>query len=321
MRGCLNHEYGMERKIKMYCYFAYGLPIISELRLPELMLQERQEETMDNAVTINIGDVNPEGISQPSTKGLFYQVTEQQLWLHVPSIGYFLITDGHLITISPAAGIDEDSLREYIFSFALGVILLQRRLFVLQGSAIKMGEHCFSIAGHSGAGKSTLTAAFLKRGYAILADDFTAIHQQGHVLPGLPVLKIWFDAAKILEIESASLKKIRPRIQKFIIPLGAQFCDKPLPVKMIYILDDAQQNEYTYNPILGVKKIPCLQNFMYRKSSLMGLDNEKHLHMCSIKIANQVAMTRITRPHDEFKLEECVDFIEKDLTERGFFHG
>ena len=305
----------------MYHYTAYGIPIISELCLPELTPQEHKMQAIVDAVTIKIGDVNPDGLEAPTTKGLFYQVTAQQMWLHVPPIGYFLVTDGHLITVSPAAEIDEDSLREYIFSLCLGVILLQRGLFVLQGSTIKMGFHCFSIIGHSGVGKSTLTAAFLKRGYDILADDFTAIHQQGHVLPGLPLLKIWFDAAKKLEIETASLKKIRPRIQKFILPVGERFHDKALPLKMIYLLDDMQQSEYRYNPILGVKKIPCLQNVIYRKSSLRGLDKEKHLLMCSIKLASQVAMTRITRPHDEFKLEECVDFIEKDLSDRGIIHG
>lgn len=307
--------------LEMYYYFAYGLSIISELLLPDLMRDEHQIRNMADVVTIKMGDVNPQGLAEPTIKGLFFQMTETQLWLNVPPIGHFLITDGHLITVSPAPHIDEDSLREFILSLCLGVILLQRRLFVLQGSSIKISGHCFAITGLSGAGKSTLTAAFFKRGYTILSDDFTAINPQGEVLPGLPLLKIWFDAAKKLGIDPQPFKTIRPYIQKLMMPLGDQFCHEPLPLKMVYILDDTQQNEYAYHPILGVKKIPCLQNFIYKKNYLQGLEKEKSFLMYAVKIANQVAMTRITRPHDEFKVEECVDFIEKDLCEREIING
>ncbi len=302
-------------------YHAYGLTLSSEFELPELTPISPDTLLPADLVMIISGEVSADGLTNPTTKGLFYQMTEQTLWLNIPSVARFLIANGTQITVCAAPGIDEDSVREYLFSVCLGVIMLQRGYFVLQSSAIRVGEHCFAIAGHSGAGKSTLAAAFLNRGYALLADEFVAVSPQGMVSPGIPVLKLWLDAAHHLNVDIKPLKPIRPRIRKFILPLGTQFCAEPLPLKAMYILGDGMQDDYSYDAITGVKKIACLDNQVYRRMYLSGLELQKQTALLSAKAASQLAMTSITRPHEAFKLAECVNFIEQDLTARGYCNG
>lgn len=305
----------------MYHYHAYGLRIQSELSFPELLSPDYLLTDFADGLTIKIGRLKRAGLDAPISKGLFHQATERQIWLNIPPIAHFLISDGNIITVFPVKKIDEDSIRECILSVCLGVILLQRGLFVLQGSTIKMGNDCFSISGLSGAGKSTLTSAFLKRGYSILTDEFSPINSHRQVLPGYPRIKLWFDTLKQMNIETENLERVRPPIQKFGLPLGEQFHTSPLPVKVVYIMSDMNQTEYSYHPIVGVKKIPLLQNFIYKKNYLEGLEKYKPIFLCMTKLVNQLGIVRIERPHEAFNLDECVDFIENDLQERGLSHG
>jgi hypothetical protein len=303
----------------MYHYHAHGLHVVSELKFPELLPDIKKPDTAAT-VSIMLGDVSPLGLSNPIDKGLFHQITRDEIWLHVPPIGHFLMTDGNLITVSPTKKIDKDSLRECVLSTCFKMLLLQRHLFLIQASVIKVGESCIALAGVSGAGKSTLAAAFVNQGYTILADDFAVINSAGEVVPGFPLLKLWEAAAKPLNIDTTGLKKIRPRIRKFTLPLREKFQSERLPIKAMYVLNDTHQSDYSINPLLGAKKILCLQNMGFKKNFLKSLEIESKMVVQAAKTAHQVAIAFITRPHDEFKLNEGVALIEHDLRERGLLH-
>lgn len=302
----------------MHHYSAFHLAIQSALAFPELLPSTTALLTPD--ITIQYGAVSKEGLSHPTTRGLFYQATEQTFWLHVPKIAHFLMEEGTQLTIDPTQGIDEDSLRVFILGSCFGALLMQRNLLLLHGNAIQINNVCVSFVGHSGAGKSTLSAAFFKRGYGILADDVCAITHTGQVVPSFPQIKLWQDAAHHLEIDTSTARKIRPAIEKYAIPLNTRFQPNALPLKVVYSLQSHNIDKIQLESLHGIKKLSPIQNHTYRKSYLKGLLRDKTHWVRCAELAKQTAVVRLTRPREGFQLDNLVTVIENDLQQRGFLH-
>lgn len=305
----------------MYYYQAFKLPIVSELSFPELLPIAQPKASNPNQISIKFAEVSAQGLQTSTTNGLYYQANESELWLTIPGIARFLVSHGNQILVHPLGNTDEDTLRVFLLGSCMGALLMQRNLFLLHGNAIKMGEHSIAFAGHSGAGKSTVSGAFYKRGYSILADDVCAISSEGHVMPSFPQIKLWQDAATHLGIETKCLRKIRPRIEKFAVPLEHQFYSETLPLKLIYILQVHNKDEFNFELIDGVKKLRPLQNNSYRKVYLKGLAKEKTHFLRTAQLANQTLVVSITRPTHQFKLDELMTLIKEDLTSRGLGHA
>jgi len=300
-------------------YTAFGLMIQSELPFRELLSTPCADNDED-VITIKLGSVDPHGLNGlPPPKGVFYQVTSSKLWLHVPDVARFQVTNGHQIIIQPLTETDEDSIRLFVLGSCMGALLMQRNLFLLHGNAISINDgQSVSFVGNSGVGKSTLSGAFFRRGYSILADDICAMNTQGRVMPSFPQIKLCADAAQQLQIDTQSLNRIMPSLNKFAVPLGGQFHPVASKLKVVYVLDTHHQDNITITPLVGMEKLDALQNNLYRKQYL---NERESVYAClkqCMQIASQIDIARITRPIKGFKLDELVDVIESDLNKRGF---
>ena len=297
-------------------YYAFNLAILSDLELPELIIHENPLGLQPDVV-IQWGVVSASGLDHAVVNGVTFQANETSLWLHVPMIARYLITDGKQITIEPLVNGDEDSIRVFLLGSCMGALLMQRNLFLLHANAIKIGNHCISFSGASGAGKSTLSGAFLQQGYSILADDVCAINHKGEVIPSFPQIKLWADSSRHLAVDTQPLRKIRPAIEKFALPIGHHFHAQPLPLKVIYILHSHNKNTFEINNLTGSQKFNPLKNNTYRFRYLHGLGKGlSHLKHCG-SIASLVSIAHITRPNHGFQLTELVELIKKDLVHRG----
>ena len=110
-----------------------------------------------------------------------------------------------------------------------------------------------------------------------------------------------------------------PSLKKFAVTLGEQFHLVASKLKMVYVLDTHHQdNNIIIAPLVCMEKLDALQNNLYRKQYL----NERKSVYAALKrcmqIASQIDIARITRPIKGFKLDELVNAIESDLSERGF---
>ncbi len=303
----------------MYAYRAFQLLIRSEIECPELLIEDDCLRASD--VVVQWGDVDAHGLKKPLVKKLFYQANTDSFWLNVPRVARFLIEKGYAITIHPEPGVDEDSIRVFLLGSCFGALLMQRQALVLHGNAIQVGDGCISFVGHSGAGKSTLSGAFLKRGYPILADDLCVVNSQCHVIPSFPHIKLWLDALNKLNIAHDGFRRIRPNLEKFSVPLGAQFCAQSLPLKTVYVLHTHHQEDVKCLPILGMKKLTPLQNNSYRMGYVKAMQQEKaHFGRTSF-VAGHIDMVHVHRPQAGFKLDALVDVIEEDLAHRGLLHA
>lgn len=296
-------------------YLAYQLVIESDLALPELPPAATDLAASPVDVRIRLTDVAPDGLPGGQQLGPFLWVTPESLWLEVPRVARFLVQAGNSIRVEPAPGVDEDSVRVFLLGSALGALLFQRGHLVLHGNAIRIGDACMVCVGHSGAGKSTLAAGFMQRGYQILADDVVPVDQQCHALPGFPRIKLWQDVADKLQIDTSSLRRIRPQTQKFNLPLGQQFADQALPIRWVYLLGSDHVEQVSFDPVRGMERFLPLHNNTYRVRFLQGMAlKAEHLQLCG-QLAGKIHLSRVTRPKTGFGLDALIDHLLADMAD------
>jgi hypothetical protein len=295
-------------------YRAYDLRITSDIRLPELLACAGGEPA---DIEIRRGEVPADGFSVGPKVGPFGHATEKALWLQIPNVARYLVRDGTELIYQPEDGIDEGSLRVFMLGTCVGTLLMQRGNLVLHGNAFEVGESCAICIGSSGAGKSTLSAKMLQRGHRIIADDVCLINKDGRAVPGLSRLKLWQEAAHELEIETAGLRRVRPHMAKFDVPLGDAFREQPAPIRAIYLLTPWNQDRFLIEEITGMAKFQALRTHTYRSRFLksMGL-GPLHLQQCTA-LAADTPVVQVFRPRAGFDIDGLADRILADLADRG----
>lgn len=298
---------GSQDQIVPTRYTTYNLIINSELSLPELVEIECYNSSVKPDITIKFDRVSPKGIADGKQCGPFHWISEKSVWLHITDVCRFLIEDGDSITIDPEPQADEDSIRLFLLGSAIGAILFQRGYLVLHGNSIRIGDNCMICVGDSGAGKSTLAAGFMKRGYDILADDVVPIDENCCAIRGFPRIKLWQDVATQLDIDTQSLRRIMPNVEKFNLPLKQTVETTVLPVKCVFILSSHDQEDIYIEPILGMKKFEPLLANTYRNFYLEGMGlKSQHLQLCG-NLARHIHLAKVSRPKAAFKLDELME--------------
>lgn len=295
----------------MYRYLAFQMIIDSELAFPELSPVTRDSKPAE--ILIRYGAVNPQGLAKPCRQYRHVQGNTKELWLDIPDVARFLMTNGISITIDPKVGIDEASLRVFLLGSCFAALLIQRGLLLLHGSTVQIGQRAVTFVGSSGQGKSTLAAAFFKHGYAILSDDVCAINAEGFVIPGFPQIKLWIDTIKQLGFETRALRRVRPQIEKYGILLGSQFCNHLLPLHNVYVLNHHDACDVHIIDWSGLKKIALLQEQTFRPVFVKALAKEFQYGIQYGQLAKRIQVASVTRPERGYPLDDLVGTIESDL--------
>lgn len=297
-----------------YCYTCYGLALRSQIELPELQpLSTSSAHANRPDIDIRLGEVAPGGLADGQQIGPWTWVHGPSLWLEIPRVARFLVSQGRDILIDPVPGIDEDSIRVFLLGSSLGALLFQRGYLVLHGNAIRIGDQCLVCVGPSGAGKSTLAAGFRQRGFLPLADDVVTVDAECRAVPGFPRLKLWQDAADRLAIDTLALRRIRPNTAKFHLPVPDAGATELLPVRWVYILDNDLVDTIRIDAIEGVDRFQPLYHNTYRVRFLNGMAlKPAHLKLCG-QLAGRIHLARLTRPRTGFTVEPMIDAILDDL--------
>ena len=236
-------------------YTAYGLQIASELPLPELL----PSPATHPEVHIRYGSV-PTALDNPVVQGVVFQAQPGQLLLTLEGIANYLISDGDTITIEPAPHSQAEDIRLFLLGSSFGALLHQRGVLPLHGSAIETQYGAVVFVAHSGVGKSTLAAAFYQRGYRVLTDDICVITMDtgkpvAH--PAFPRIHLWEDVLDRLEQELPRLL-VRAKLEKYGVPLEAQFAVQPLPLYAVYELAVGGIPSVTIQPLAYMERFETL---------------------------------------------------------------
>lgn len=300
----------MQNEKQEICYRAYGLNFLSELPLSELPSEPGKPD-----VIIRYGIV-PEELSPPRNEGVLYQATENQFLLKLNGIGRYLVQGGREIIVDRAVGSNDDEVRLFLLGSCLGVLLHQRGILALHASGVRTDQGAILFAGTSGNGKSTLLASFVRRGYQMIADDIAGIVLdpacRPMVLPGYPQIKIWTDAAERLGVSKESLRRLRPRFEKFAMSSVSGIADVPLPLGTIYTLHIHNEADIRIEALEGSARFAAVRQSTFRESFLDILGTRPAHFRLVAAVANTARLSRVFRPRYSFTVEGIADMIEKD---------
>jgi hypothetical protein len=164
---------------------------------------------------------------------------DRSCWFTTPLAAFFVNSDGTDVIVDagdPAAG----EVRAFFVRAIFAILCHKRDLLPVHASCVEIGGRAIAFAGPSGAGKSVLTAAFLKAGCSMLADDITAVDVGAPggpvVWPSFPQLKLWLDSLHVLGCERVSYSRCRAELEKYEIPSEGAFTAKPVPLAALYHL-------------------------------------------------------------------------------------
>jgi hypothetical protein len=159
--------------------------------------------------------------------------------------------DGTRIWSVPAPGVEMDDACLHLMGQPLGLALRHQGLPCLHASAVAIDGVAIALMGPSGAGKSSTAAAFAKKGFAVLADDVTALREaQGgfRVQPSLPRVRLWSDSVEALFGTPDALPRLIPNWEKCYLPLGDEtfrFHPEPLDLACVYVIEPRERREKT----------------------------------------------------------------------------
>lgn len=297
------------RKRGRYRYAAFGIEIASDIMLPEFCIGTRRRAD----VRIIIGRV-PREIVAAYEKDAYYEVANQEFLLRLEGVAQYYVANGERIVIEPCDHAEVRELRLYLLGTVMGVLLMQRGILAIHGSALVIDGHGVIFSGVSGAGKSTMAAALLKKGHALLADDITAVSasKEGRlwVQSSYPQQKLWQTGAALVGINTKPLVRLSQDLDKYAVPVHAGFYRQPVPLAAIYEIRVGPADHIKINLLKGADKLAVLLNQTYRGELLEGLGLKTvHFNKC-VDMTRHLSVFRLTRPAYMSSLDKQVHMFE-----------
>jgi hypothetical protein len=289
-------------------YKAFGLRVESEIPLPELPEHNVHEELQ--AVVIRRADLLP--LWQAKGKADDEMLIEDnQIIFQVPGAAIYCIRDGTTILVSPFADSDENGIRLFLLGTCMGLLLMQRKILPLHGSAVAINGKAYAILGHSGAGKSTLASTLLGQGYRLLSDDVIPVVLAGNsplVIPSYPQQKLWQESLQQLGLSPAGCLPIYNRETKFAIPVAAQFHAEPLPLAGVFELVTTD-GPASLKPISGLERFSTLLDHTYRGYLLPYMGLMQWHFMTLAKFVHRIGVYQLCRPAAGFSARVLASFM------------
>jgi hypothetical protein len=297
-------------------YHAFGLKINSTIPLPELVASN---ESMDMAeVQIDIAELNELWVKKGVQQGKFL-VDDQLVIFQIAETAIFQIEDGKKIIVSPMKDSDNNKIRLYILGTCMGVLLMQRKVLALHGSAIAIDGKAYAFIGHSGAGKSTLASTFIKQGYQLLSDDIIPLlmNEGGcpNVIPTYPQQKLWQESLQQFGWNSSDFRPLFERETKFAIPVHSRYCKDPLPLGGVFEITKTEEDYAKIKPIKNLERFHTLYNHTFRHSLIPRLGLMEWHFTESAGIINKIKMYQVQRPSNIFTAPELLEKILKIINQ------
>jgi hypothetical protein len=293
-------------------YFACGLAIDSELKIPELAAGMAQ----DPDVTIRLSAA-PESLTEPQAEGVLYQVTPREFLLKVPRIARYWVHAGREVVIGRESGASDEDVRVFLLSSVLGALLHQRGMLPLHGSAIAGPRGAALFLGQSGCGKSTLAAEFRRRGYRVLADEVCAISLDANgvpqICPSYPRLRLWADATAQLGQNLDGVFPVRSALEKYSLPLD-DYSPDAQPISAIFGLHPGNTRELSVTALEGSGKLREITSNVYRARFWKGMQTGESQFPLAATLASETPVSRVVRPRLPYLLGDLATMLEKDLS-------
>lgn len=298
----------------LFSYRAYGCNLLSDVEL--VRLSPGSDPALDT-ITIQRCETLPDRPDDAKQIGPFAWAAPNYLSLNIDEIVHLVARDGKTLKYLPHEGIDEASVQLFLMGSGLGALLMQRQLLVMHGNAVEINGTCVMCVGPSGVGKSTTAAGLMQRGFRVMSDDICAINQLGQIIPGMPHIKLWQEAADGLGMGTTGLDRVRPEMEKYGVPLHDAFCEDFVPIQTIYLLTTHNSAKITCETLSARDKFMALRFNTYRLPFVAGMGLSAVHFQQVTALSQRVAVKRITRPQSGFHLDRLLDTLIADATRPG----
>jgi hypothetical protein len=289
-----------------------GWHVASEIPLPELPPWRGEGGVPD--IVIALGEVPPT-LDDPAFSTPVLQIDRAgRARYFIPGTAAWLVEGGSRITIAAEMAADSPDVRLFLLGSVFGILCHQRGVLPLHAASVEVDGQAIALAGVSGVGKSTLAAAFLRRGFPLLADDVTPIAlDPGAVrfLPGLRTMRLWADSAAFAEWKEEELVRCREGLQKFNRPVDL-FSPRPLaPSAVIHLRQiSPSAGSPNFQRLRGHAATRELRRNVYRWRSLVTLAGDNMAFARTAVAAGGIPRHFLySRPFDYDRLDGAVDAI------------
>ena len=291
-------------------YSAYGLHWLSELPLPFRPVGAARRVD----VTVRAGAVADASLLPGAWKGVWAHDSSGAFLINVARVARYRVEEGAAIVVDPAGGGEAD-VRTFLLGSVLGACLQQRGIVTLHASAVAVDGGAVLFAGGSGAGKSSLAAAFVRRGYGLLADDIGGVvldrERRATVLPAFPCLRLWDDALDGPGGRARTFARARDDLEKYEVPVE-RFHAGPLAVRAVFVLSSHNREAIETALLPPARAFEALVAHTYRRRFLNRAGRRRQFGALAA-LAEQAAVVRVGRPVDLSCLGALADELERWL--------
>lgn len=296
-------------------YRAYGLNIVSEMPIQELVASNSDEED----VVIRYGSIDCQEFFE---KGYISGTieTEYGYKCFIKDVGAAQVKSKSEITVDPYRDAEEKGLRFLVSGIALGLLLDLRGFFTLHGSAVASGGRAIAFLGPRGAGKSTTSAIFHSLGYTVVTDDLMVLEMKAdgvYVRPGFPSLKLYPAAIEqALNADPASGFRIASDGIKRSVATPSDFSTSPVRLERIYVLEvnqDADDPGPEINTVTQMEACFGLIKNGYISRMIPRPSKEQAYLESSAALSKRVECRKISRSQNKSGINKLRDLITTQL--------
>lgn len=296
--------------MKKYSYRAFGLNIVSDFELPELVKGNGK-----NDVEILLGNI--EEIDGEFSTNQIFKTDSEEIIYQLKNVAGCRILNGNKAIIMPSPSLSHSTLRLLILTSVLGCILIQRKMSPIHGSSVVIGDSSIIIAGRSGAGKSTLTSTFIEHGYKFLTDDVSVISMDDfgnmYVQPGYPYRKLHKDSADHHSLNIEELERIEYEDEKFLVPVNQYFIDTPKRLLALVEITPMTVDNVSIEKLKGISKLNVLMENLYRGALASHFNSRTYYFERIGDIASKLDVFKMRRPKNQFTCEEQLELILNEV--------
>lgn len=296
-------------------YHAFGFIVKSDIEIPEF---QKLEKDLDYQITIKEDNLPNQLPSSPTKiEKAGFEKDQKTFLLTIPEVATFYIENGNTIIFDRSdTKIEDDSVRLFLLGTCMGIVMQQKGIICLHGSAIVYKDFVFTFVGKSGVGKSSILNYFLSKGAQILSDDIIRIEQtdDGYfAYPAYPQTKLWEDGVDHFEYKDKSLRKLRPELNKFGVKIGQdEFESKKKKVSKCITLSWNKLEEIKHRTVDPIEAGFWYRKNIYRIQAFVTPEEKQQIFQCSIDLAKKLPLINVSRPKG-YPFETFTSFIESLL--------
>ncbi len=294
----------------MYQYVLCGLRVESHLAFPELTEWDGADD-VPVEIEFRLGRVEP--LKDPDeTRSRFEIRGPGTIVFLIRDVGRVLIEHGRRVVFDAFAGVSPLAIRTNFIGIIQALIWHQRGYLPLHGSAVMVGGRAIAVAGPSTAGKSVTAAALTRRGYPLVADDFTVIdwsREPPVVLPGYQKLRLRKDACEELDLLGAALAGAHSTEEKYVLATQAAPSNAAVPITDIFILADERGSAFSAEKLGPVQGVQNLLTSVHMLDAAYALGLQKQVFSAINAIVANVQLWRIVVPDGLDRTGETAESI------------